>query len=234
MDNMSFKVLIADDEPQIREILNVYFTKEGFQVVEAGDGKEAMEKISKERPDILLLDVMMPVMDGLEVCTQVRQKYDLPIIMLTAKGEDDDRILGLEKGADDYITKPFNTKEVVARVKAVLRRAGGFADLAGKVKLEYKNLILDSSKMEVVAFGEKVSLTTKEFELLWTLANEPGKVLSRNELLEKIWGYTYFGDTRTVDTHIKRIRQKLNIGKKKAPWDIVTVWGVGYKFEVQA
>ncbi len=234
---MSYKVLIADDEAQIREILKIYFTKEGYEVVEAGDGKEAMQKISKERPDILLLDVMMPVMDGLEVCTLVRKKYDIPIIMLTAKDEDDDRILGLDKGADDYITKPFNTREVVARVKAVLRRASGFTALAGKETLEFPGLVIDSKKMTVVVHGKSVNLTTKEFELLWCLANTPSKVFPRNELLEKIWGYTYFGDTRTVDTHIKRIRQKLQIGdkdKQKHDWDIVTVWGVGYKFEVKS
>lgn len=228
-----YKILIADDEPQIREILRVYFAKEDFEVVEAADGKEALQQITKERPDILLLDVMMPVMDGIEVCTLVRKKYDMPIIMLTAKGEDDDRILGLEKGADDYITKPFNTREVVARVKAVLRRASGFSNLAGKTKIVFKDLSIDLKKMEVIAYGKRVNLTTKEFELLWTLANEPGKVLSRDQLLERIWGYTYFGDTRTVDTHIKRIRQKLEIGKQSALWDIVTVWGVGYKFEVK-
>ena len=229
-----YKILIADDEPQIREILRVYFEKEGFQVVEAADGKEALQQITKERPDILLLDVMMPVMDGIEVCTLVRKKYELPIIMLTAKGEDDDRIVGLEKGADDYITKPFNTREVVARVKAVLRRSsGGFSGMMGKTKLVFQDLSIDLKKMEVIAYNKKVNLTTKEFELLWTLANEPGKVLSRDQLLERIWGYTYFGDTRTVDTHIKRIRQKLEIGKQFSLWDIATVWGVGYKFEVK-
>ena len=229
-----YKILIADDEPQIREILRVYFEKEGFQVVEAADGKEALQQITKERPDILLLDVMMPVMDGIEVCTLVRKKYELPIIMLTAKGEDDDRIVGLEKGADDYITKPFNTREVVARVKAVLRRSsGGFSGMMGKTKLVFQDLSIDLKKMEVIAYNKKVNLTTKEFELLWTLANEPGKVLSRDQLLERIWGYTYFGDTRTVDTHIKRIRQKLEIGKQFSLWDIVTVWGVGYKLEVK-
>jgi two-component system response regulator ResD len=229
---MNYKVLIADDEPQIREILRIYFEKEGFTVVEAGDGEEAMQKINSERPDILILDVMMPVMDGLEVCAQVRKKYDIPIIMLTAKDEDDDRILGLETGADDYITKPFNTREVVARVNAVLRRAGGFAHLSDKTKISYPGLDIDLNKLEVFSFGKKVTFTTKEFELLWCLASDPGKVYSRNQLLESIWGYTYFGDTRTVDTHIKRIRQKLNI-PDNSTWNIATVWGVGYKFELK-
>ena len=204
------KILIADDEPQIREILRVYFDKEGFAVVEAEDGQQALSMIEKEKPDLVLLDIMMPVLDGITACEEIRRRYDIPIIMLTAKDEDDDRILGLEKGADDYITKPFNPREVVARVKAVLRRSGGFQKLRGK----------------------PVTFTTKEFELLYYLACSPGKVFSRNQLLESIWGYTYFGDTRTVDTHIKRIRQKLAIPKDSS-WDIETVWGVGYKFELK-
>ncbi len=228
----AYKVLIADDEAQIREILRIYFEKEGFDVVEAEDGKDAMAKVESEKPDILLLDVMMPEMDGLQVCTEVRKKYDIPIIMLTAKDEDDDRILGLETGADDYITKPFNTREVVARVKAVLRRAGGFQHLTEKTKISYPGLEIDQEKMEVISFGKKVTFTTKEFELLWYLSASPGKVYSRNQLLESIWGYTYFGDTRTVDTHIKRIRQKLAV-PKDSTWDIATVWGVGYKFELK-
>jgi two-component system response regulator ResD len=152
--------------------------------------------------------------------------------MLTAKDDDDDRILGLETGADDYITKPFNTREVVARVKAVLRRAGGFQMAAGKKTIEFPGLFIDQEKMEVTSFGRKVTFTTKEFELLWFLASTPGKVYSRNQLLESIWGYTYFGDTRTVDTHIKRIRQKLAVPKDSV-WDVATVWGVGYKFELK-
>ena len=228
----NYKVLIADDEAQIREILRVYFQKEGFQVLEAENGQEALERVEADRPDILLLDIMMPVMDGLQVCEEVRRKYDIPIIMLTAKDDDDDRILGLETGADDYITKPFNTREVVARVKAVLRRAGGFQTATEKKTIEVPGLFIDQEKMEVTSFGRKVSFTTKEFELLWFLALTPGKVYSRNQLLESIWGYTYFGDTRTVDTHIKRIRQKLAV-PKDAVWDVATVWGVGYKFELK-
>jgi two-component system, OmpR family, response regulator ResD len=228
----NYKVLIADDEAQIREILRVYFQKEGFEVLEAENGQVALEKVEADHPDILLLDIMMPVMDGLQVCEEVRRKYDIPIIMLTAKDDDDDRILGLETGADDYITKPFNTREVVARVKAVLRRAGGFQMAAGKKTIEFPGLFIDQEKMEVTLFGRKVTFTTKEFELLWFLASTPGKVYSRNQLLESIWGYTYFGDTRTVDTHIKRIRQKLAVPKDSV-WDVATVWGVGYKFELK-
>ncbi len=226
------KILIADDESHIREILRVYFAKEGFEVIEADNGQQALLKVEKDSPDIVLLDIMMPVMDGITACEEIRRKYDIPIIMLTAKDEDDDRILGLEKGADDYITKPFNPREVVARVKAVLRRSGGFQKLNDKRKIAFDGLSIDRDRMQAIAWGKPLTLTTKEFELLYFLASSPGKVYSRNQLLESIWGYTYFGDTRTVDTHIKRIRQKLAIPKNSS-WDIDTVWGVGYKFELK-
>ena len=225
-------VLIADDEAQIREILRIYFEKEGFKVLEAADGAEAIVQAQASKPDILILDVMMPVLDGLEVCKQVRKISDMPIIMLTAKDEDDDRILGLETGADDYITKPFNTREVVARVKAVLRRSGQVVAVKGKEILEFPDLMINLSEYRVKAFGKQVTFTAKEMELLWCLASNPGIVFSRNQLLETIWGYTYYGDTRTVDTHIKRVRHKLEIPEDSA-WDILTVWGVGYKFEVK-
>lgn len=226
------KVLVADDEAQIRNILSIYLKKEGFDVVEAADGAEALVKVQSDKPDIIILDIMMPVMDGLEVCKQVRKISDIPIIMLTAKDEDDDRILGLEIGADDYITKPFNTREVVARVNAVLRRSGQTIATSGKQVLEFPDLMINLSEYRVVAFGKEVTFTAKEMELLWCLASHPGIVFSRNQLLETIWGYTYYGDTRTVDTHIKRVRHKLNI-PKDSKWDIITVWGVGYKFEVK-
>lgn len=225
-------ILIADDEAQIREILRIYFEKEGFKVIEAADGAEAIVQAQAGKPDILILDIMMPVLDGLEVCKQVRKISDMPIIMLTAKDDDDDRILGLETGADDYITKPFNTREVVARVKAVLRRSGQSVAVKGKEILEFPNLMINLSEYRVVAFGKQVTFTAKEMELLWCLASNPGIVFSRNQLLETIWGYTYYGDTRTVDTHIKRVRHKLDIHQDSA-WDIITVWGVGYKFEVK-
>lgn len=227
------KVLIADDEKHIREILKMYCEKEGFDVIEAADGAEAILKVQSEKPDILILDIMMPVIDGLEVCKQVRKMSDLPIIMLTAKDEDDDRILGLEIGADDYITKPFNSREVVARIKAVLRRAGAQEKQEGRSRVEYDGLTIDMEEYQVVAFGQKMTFTAKEMELLWCLATNPGKAFSRNQLLETIWGYSYYGDTRTVDTHIKRIRQKLNI-PENSKWDITTIWGVGYKFEVKS
>lgn len=230
--NKQQTVLIADDEPQIREILSIYFKKEGFKVIEAADGGEALVQVQAGKPDIILLDIMMPVLDGLEVCKQVRKISDIPIIMLTAKDSDDDRILGLEIGADDYISKPFNTREVVARVKAVLRRTNASMSGQNKQVLEYPNLMINLSEYRVVAFGREITFTAKEMELLWCLASNPGIVFSRNQLLEKIWGYTYYGDTRTVDTHIKRVRHKLDI-PPDSTWDIMTVWGVGYKFEVK-
>ena len=227
------KILIADDEAQIREILRIYFENEGFEVAEAENGAEAIAKTQSEKPDLLLLDIMMPVLDGIEVCKQVRKMSDLPIIMVTAKDEDDDRIAGLEIGADDYITKPFNAREVVARVNAVLRRAGSSHDAKeGTTRLSYEGLTIDMEQYVVTAFGKKMTFTTKEMELLWCLASNPGKAFSRNQLLETIWGYSYYGDTRTVDTHIKRIRQKLAI-PGDAKWDIVTIWGVGYKFDLK-
>ena len=230
--NKQQTVLIADDEPQIREILSIYFKKEGFKVIEAADGAEALVQVQAGKPDIILLDIMMPVLDGLEVCKQVRKISDIPIIMLTAKDSDDDRILGLEIGADDYISKPFNTREVVARVKAVLRRTNASMSGQNKQVLEYPNLMINLSEYRVVAFGREITFTAKEMELLWCLASNPGIVFSRNQLLEKIWGYTYYGDTRTVDTHIKRVRHRLDI-PPDSTWDIMTVWGVGYKFEVK-
>lgn len=230
--NKQQTVLIADDEPQIREILSIYFKKESFKVIEAADGAEALVQVQAGKPDIILLDIMMPVLDGLEVCKQVRKISDIPIIMLTAKDSDDDRILGLEIGADDYISKPFNTREVVARVKAVLRRTNASMSGQNKQVLEYPNLMINLSEYRVVAFGREITFTAKEMELLWCLASNPGIVFSRNQLLEKIWGYTYYGDTRTVDTHIKRVRHKLDI-PPDSTWDIMTVWGVGYKFEVK-
>jgi two-component system, OmpR family, response regulator ResD len=224
------KVLIADDDPQIRELLALYFHKEGFIVIEAADGADTIQKV-QQQPSIVLLDIMMPIMDGLEVCRQIRKASQIPIIMLTARAEDEDRIMGLELGADDYITKPFNPREVVARVKAVLRRVPTPAFVAAE-RLQFPNLDINIAQYTVTTFGEVVPFTAKEMELLWYLASHPGRVFSRDQLLEAVWGYTYCGDTRTVDTHIKRIRHKIG-AKEDTPWDIKTVWGVGYKFEVQ-
>ena len=227
---MAQPIIIADDDPQIREILRVYLEKEGYEVVEAEDGAQAILKVQSEQPALLLLDIMMPVLDGIEACKQARKISNVPVIMITAKDEDDDRILGLDVGADDYITKPFNPREVMARVKAVLRRAGPMEEIK-KERLVFDRLSIDLSEYTVQAFGKDITLTAKEMELLWYLASKPGQVFTRNQLLENIWGYTYFGDTRTVDTHIKRLRHKLDI-PEDSPWDIKTIWGVGYKFEV--
>ncbi|MCX7780924.1 MAG: response regulator transcription factor [Negativicutes bacterium] len=224
-------ILIADDEPQIRQLLALYFGKEGFQIEEASDGAETIVKVQQLKPNIVLLDIMMPIMDGLEVCRQVRKISDVPIILLTARAEDEDRIMGLEIGADDYITKPFNPREVVARVKAVLRRSPRDNFATGEV-LRFPNLEINMGEYKAVAFDKEIVLTAKEMEVLWYLASHPGRVFSREQLLESVWGYTYYGDTRTVDTHIKRIRQKLG-AHESTPWDIKTVWGVGYKFEVK-
>ena len=222
------KILIADDDKQIRQLLALYFEKEGFTVVEAADGTEALRFYEEQKPQLLLLDVMMPGQDGLEVCRRVRRVSEVPVILLTAKGEDEDRINGLDLGADDYITKPFNPREVVARVKAVLRRSQH--NWREEESLQYDELDVNLAERSVRVAGVEVELTAKEMELLWYLAKHPGRVFSREQLLEAIWGYEYFGDTRTVDTHIKRLRQKIAAGQTGA-WDIRTVWGVGYKFE---
>jgi DNA-binding response OmpR family regulator len=227
-------VLVADDDAQIRELLKLYFTKEGFAVAEAADGAETIVKVQQLAPSLVVLDIMMPVLDGFEACRQIRKFSRVPIIMLTASADDDDRILGLDTGADDYIAKPFNPREVVARVKAVLRRSPGAdaAAAAGDI-LRFPQLDIDRGEYTVTAFGRTEPLTAKEMELLWHLASHPGRVFSREQLLESVWGYTYCGDTRTVDTHIKRIRQKIG-AQDSTPWDVKTVWGVGYKFEVKA
>lgn len=225
-------VLLADDDAKIRELLELYLTKEGFAVVHASDGAEAILKAQQLKPDLIVLDIMMPVMDGMEVCRQVRKFSRVPVIMLTARLEDEDRIQGLELGADDYVSKPFNPRELVARVKAVLRRVPGKEEeQAGSDLIRFPNLMINRQEYVATSSGTSVQLTAKEMDLLWHMASHPGRVFSREQLLESIWGYEYFGDTRTVDTHIKRIRQKLGV-KDDSLWDIKTVWGVGYKFEV--
>lgn len=225
-------VLLVDDEEQIRELLSLYFTQEDFTVAEAANGAEALLKLQQVRPDIIILDIMMPVLDGIEVCQQIRKHSSVPIIMLTSRTQDDDRILGLEIGADDYVAKPFNPKEVVARVKAVLRRTAAPQQYAPADSLAFPELIIHMAEHSVTAFGQPVALANKELEVLWQLASHSGKVLSREQLLELVWDYSYAGDTRTVDTHVKRLRKKLGAGPA-TPWDIKTVWGIGYKFEVR-
>lgn len=225
-------ILIVDDDKKIRELLTLYFTKANFIVEEASDGVEAIRKAEQLKPGMILLDIMMPVLDGIEVCRQIRKFSRVPIIMLTARGEDDDRIMGLELGADDYITKPFNPREVVARVNAVLRRVPDSAFTKADV-LRFTDLAININEHTITTFGQTIPLTSKEMELLWCLASHPGRTFTREMLLEKVWGYTYCGETRTVDSHIKRLRQKLGV-KDNLPWDIQTVWGVGYRFEVRS
>ena len=229
---MAKKVLVVDDEKLIVKGIRFSLLQDGMEVDCAYDGEEALNMAKANSYDMILLDVMLPKMDGFEVCQAIREFSDVPIVMLTAKGDDMDKILGLEYGADDYITKPFNSREVVARVKAVLRRAGTQEKKGEVSRITYPGLIIDMDQYQVTAFGNKMTFTTKEMELLWCLASNPGKAFSRNQLLETIWGYSYYGDTRTVDTHIKRIRQKLNI-PPDSKWDITTIWGVGYKFELK-
>ena len=225
------KMLIADDNKQITTILSGYAKKEGFEPVVALDGAEALDKYLQYEHEIavVLLDVMMPEIDGFEVCRRLRKESMVPIIMITARGEDYDKIMGLDIGADDYVIKPFSAPEVMARVRAVLRRLGA-QEPANAQTLSYANLYINLEKYAVQINGEDVALTKKEIELLWTLAKNSTKVFSRDNLLDSIWGYDYFGDSRTVDSHIKRLRAKLD--KYEYPlWEIKTIWGVGYRFE---
>ena len=225
------KILIADDNKQITTILSGYAKKEGFEPVIALDGAEALDKYLQYENEIavVLLDVMMPEIDGFEVSRRLRKESMVPIIMITARGEDYDKIMGLDIGADDYVIKPFSAPEVMARVRAVLRRLGA-QEPANAQTLSYANLYINLEKYAVQINGEEVPLTKKEIELLWTLAKNSTKVFSRDNLLDSIWGYDYFGDSRTVDSHIKRLRAKLD--KYEHPlWEIKTIWGVGYRFE---
>lgn len=226
------KILIADDNKQITLILSSYAKKEGLEPVVALDGREALDKFIQYENEIVmvLLDVMMPEIDGFEVCRRLRKESMVPIIMITARGEDYDKIMGLDIGADDYVIKPFSAPEVMARVRAVLRRLGGSQEANSDKVFSYANLRIDLAKYAVQIDGEEVPLTKKEIELLWTLAKNSTKVFSRDNLLDSIWGYDYFGDSRTVDSHIKRLRAKVD--KYEHPlWEIKTIWGVGYRFE---
>jgi two-component system response regulator ResD len=224
-----YRVLIADDDMHVHQSLSTYFRREGYQTLSAYDGEESIRQVRQSRPDMMLLDIMMPKMDGLVVCREVRKFSTLPIIMLTAKGEEFDKLLGLELGADDYITKPFSPREVLARVKAVLRRMHELKEEEKSRHLVVSNLDIDMGAFIVKLNGAVVPCTPKEIEILWTLASNPGMVFSREHLLQSIWGYDFLGDTRAVDSHIKRIRAKLC--QPDNPWDIKTVWGVGYRFE---
>ncbi len=229
------KMLIADDNKQITSILSNYARKEGFEPVVAFDGEEALRLFDEHEPDIamVLLDVMMPKVDGFEVCRRLRGKSLVPVIMVTARGEDFEKIMGLDIGADDYIIKPFSAGEVMARVRAILRRMQPREEKTAHNIYRYSNLMIDLDKYAVTVNGSDVPLTKKEVELLWTLAKNSSKVFSRDNLLDSLWGYDYYGDSRTVDSHIKRMRAKLD--KFEHPgWEIKTIWGVGYRFEEKA
>lgn len=229
------KMLIADDNKQITSILSNYARKEGFEPVVALDGEEALRLFDEHEPDIamVLLDVMMPKVDGFEVCRRLRGKSLVPVIMVTARGEDFEKIMGLDIGADDYIIKPFSAGEVMARVRAILRRMQPREEKTAHNIYRYSNLMIDLDKYVVTVNGSEVPLTKKEVELLWTLAKNSSKVFSRDNLLDSLWGYDYYGDSRTVDSHIKRMRAKLD--KFEHPgWKIKTIWGVGYRFEEKA
>lgn len=227
-----YNVLIADDNLQIVSILKEYCKKNNFNVTLAHDGEETLEKIRNNKFDIVLLDIMMPKKNGFDVCKEVRTFSNVPIIMITARGEDFERIMGLETGADDYIVKPFSPGEVIARIHAILRRVIPNENICQEKIFSYDNLTINLSDFTVKISDENVSLTKKEIELLWLLSTNRNKVFTRENLLDSIWGYDYFGDSRTVDSHIKRLRAKLDNYEHES-WNIKTIWGVGYKFDIQ-
>lgn len=226
------KILIADDNEDITDILSNYITREGYEPVIARDGEEALRLFEQEQPVLVLLDIMMPKIDGYEVCRSIRKKNNVPIILVTARGEDFERVMGLDIGADDYIVKPFSPNEVMARVRAVLRRAPEKQNSMQSDKmLSIANLMVNMDEYTTSINGNKIPLTKKEIETMWILGQNPNKVFTRDNLLDSLWGFDYFGDSRTVDSHIKRLRAKLD--KEEHPlWRIKTIWGVGYKFEV--
>ena len=227
---MAISVLIVEDDPNIRELLQLYLEKDGYAVTLAADGGQGLSKFRAIKPDLVLLDVMMPVMDGWAVCRAIRQESNTPVIMLTAKGETDDKVTGLKAGADDYVTKPFEMKELLARIEAVLRRSDRACEEENSRRLVFDKLVIDMDAFELTVDGKKVDTPPKEMELLFFLASSPNRVYTRNQLLDEVWGFDYFGDSRTVDVHVKRLREKLEGVSEK--WSVKTVWGVGYKFEV--
>ena len=229
-------ILVVDDNAQIVDILSQYIKKEGWPMLAAKTGEEALALFDAAEPSLILLDIMLPGVDGLEVCRRIRKVSSVPILMITAKDEDADRILGLDIGADDYIVKPFSPREVVSRIKAVLRRTCAAPDTAQDEKLTtltYGSLEIQPERYSVKLAGQSIACTPREVELLYLLASHPGRVFDREQILSRIWGYDFFGDTRTVDTHIKRLRQKLTCEEMGQKWDIITVYGVGYKFEAE-
>ncbi len=229
MDNK--KILIVDDDENICELLRLYLEKDGFATLVAHDGGQALSAAQINKPDLILLDIMMPVLDGWQVCREIRKTSNVPIIMLTAKGETFDKVLGLELGADDYITKPFDSKEVVARIKAVLRRTSENDKADSVHEVRYDKLRINITNYELEVNGEQIDTPPKELELVYHLASNPNRVYTRDQLLDEVWGFDYYGDSRTVDVHIKRLREKLEGISDK--WSLKTVWGVGYKFEVK-
>jgi len=227
---LNTKILLVDDDPNIRQLVRIYLEKEGFDVTDVDRGDEAHRLFRVSPPNLMLLDIMLPGMDGWQVCREVRKISNIPIIMLTAKDDTFDKVLGLELGADDYVVKPFDTKELVARIKAVIRRYQN-AESPEK-ELVFPGLTVNISKYTVTYMGNELDMPPKEIELLYYLASHPGMVFTREQLLENVWGYDYFGDSRTVDVHVKRLREKLSGGEEMG-WQIKTVWGVGYKFDVR-
>ena len=228
---MAKSILIVEDDNNIADLLRLYLEKEGYQATIAADGTQGIDLYRKLRPDLVLLDVMMPGVDGWGVLRAIRQDSQTPVNMLTAKGETTDKVSGLKQGADDYITKPFEMKEVLARIEAVLRRAAGDGDKEKPRRLVFDKLIIDLDSFELIVDGKRVETPPKEMELLYHLASTPNRVYTRNQLLDEVWGFDYFGDSRTVDVHVKRLREKVeNVSDQ---WALKTVWGVGYKFEVK-
>ena len=226
---MATKILIVEDDNNIADLLRLYLEKENYEVCIASDGGKGVEQFRRFQPDLVLLDLMLPVLDGWGVCKTIRAESKTPVIMLTAKGETEDKVNGLKIGADDYITKPFEMQEVLARIEAVLRRSGNVPE-KNERRLVFDKLIIDMDSFELTVDGKKIPTPPKEMELLYHLASTPNRVYQRNKLLDEVWGFDYFGDTRTVDVHIKRLREKLEGVSDQ--WSLKTVWGVGYKFEV--
>ena len=226
----SERILVVDDDNNICELLRLYLEKEGYDVILAHNGGEAVKMFQELSPDLMILDIMLPVLDGWQVCREVRKFSEKPIIMLTAKGETFDKILGLELGADDYISKPFDTKEVIARIKAVLRRTDK-KNSSAEQKVAFDNLVINLTNYELIVKGVQVDTPPKELELIFRLASNPNRVYTRDQLLDEVWGFDYYGDSRTVDVHVKRLREKLEGASTE--WSLKTVWGVGYKFETK-
>ncbi|MBR6114101.1 MAG: response regulator transcription factor [Oscillospiraceae bacterium] len=227
---MAKKVLVVEDDGNIAELLRLYLEKDGFEVYQAADGGEGIRMAQEVAPDLVLLDIMLPAVDGWVVCSEIRKSSQVPIIMLTAKSETFDKISGLEMGADDYVTKPFEVKELMARIHAVMRRSTGESTQPAEKKLTFDKLVINLDSYELVVNGRRMEVPPKEMELLFHLASSPNRVFTRNQLLDEVWGFDYFGDSRTVDVHIKRLREKLEGVSDK--WSLKTVWGVGYKFEL--